>query len=391
MQEEIPPAPEERSEPEEPEQPLVNGTLDETGHTTPTKPKGVTEQPNSPDLDHASEVNDNPNAEPAVQDPTSSKVGDQDTDNANPNLLLSNSKTEAAQQSLWFETQLNSTEMDFLQKLLPKGYSLTTQFRASRARAARNVDPSQTIDFKDDPLPKRPPRIHSNRFRPAEISYGPPKYSKNVSDLVKKCFKVLSQLQKHQYSRPFLKPVDPDAEGIPDYFDIVKEPMDLSKVDKRLRSGSYVNPMQFAADVRKIWSNAILYNPRKSAIYRMTVQISDFFEQIYKPVEENPFAEPPNEYLLSRVLKIEQKLDEIKNGYSNPEEYLNRPMRLDDKLKLAKALKSSLQLTKTWTPRVSSVCATSSLRICRVSRNSASSRWIWTNWRLVCCEDWRDL
>jgi Bromodomain len=306
---------------------------------TPTKAVPIQVLPNSEPGDEQNSKSLPQNERAEIQEITSSKKEQQDPEQQNTNLQQSNSKTEVAQPSLWFETILNSQEMEYLQKLLPKGYSLTTQFRASRPRAARNVDLSQTIEFKDDPLPKRPPRLQSSRFRSSEISYGPPKYSKNVSDLVKKCFKIVTQLQKHQYSRPFLKPVDPIAEGIPDYFDIVKEPMDLSKVDKRLRSGSYINPMQFAADVRKIWSNAILYNPRKSAIYYMTVQMSNYFEQIYKSVEENPFPEPPNEYVQNRVNKIEQKLLEIKNGTADPEEQLSKPMGLDEKKKLAIALR----------------------------------------------------
>lgn len=279
--------------------------------------------------------------EPQNHDVSNSKQEEPDRDIGNSQLQHSNSKAEGNQPGFWFETSLNGQEMDFIHRLLPKGYSLTTQFRASRPRAARNIDMSQVIEPKDEPLAKRPPRLQSSRIGASVISYGPPKYSKNVSDLVKKCFKVLSQLQKHQYSWPFLKPVDPQAEGIPDYFDIVKEPMDLSKVDKRLRSGSYSNPMQFAADVRKIWYNATLYNPRKSDIYHMTIKISNFFEQLYKSVEENPFSDPPNEYVQNRVNKIEQKLDEIKNGYGNPEEYLSKPMSLEDKKKLALALRCS--------------------------------------------------
>ena len=34
---------------------------------------------------------------------------------------------------------------------------------------------------------------------------------------------------------PFLKAVDPKADGVPDYFDIVKHPMDLGLVAVRLR------------------------------------------------------------------------------------------------------------------------------------------------------------
>lgn len=44
-------------------------------------------------------------------------------------------------------------------------------------------------------------------------------------------------IKRHKYSGPFLEPVDPDALGIPDYFDIIEEPMDLSTVEQKLKNG----------------------------------------------------------------------------------------------------------------------------------------------------------
>jgi len=168
-------------------------------------------------------------------------------------------------------------------------------------------------DLRDEPLIRRPSRPPKDRFRTSDYSYGVPKFSKPNSELVKKCFRVLSQVQRHEFSQPFLKPVDPIALNIPDYPLIVKEPMDLSKVEKKLKTGMYSNPMQFALDMRKIWSNAILYNPKNSAIYQMTTVIRDFFENIYKPVEENPFPDQGSDYLPNIVSKLEKKLDEAKN------------------------------------------------------------------------------
>jgi hypothetical protein len=56
---------------------------------------------------------------------------------------------------------------------------------------------------------------------------------------MKKCYKILGLLKKHKYAGPFLEAVDPYALNIPDYFDIIKEPMDLSTVEKNLKEGIY--------------------------------------------------------------------------------------------------------------------------------------------------------
>lgn len=163
-----------------------------------------------------------------------------------------------------------------------------------------------------------------------------------MSELVKKCTKVLGLLQKHEYAGPFLKPVDHVALNIPDYPLIVKEPMDLSRVHKKLHSGMYTNPMQFAADVRRIWANAILYNPKASPIYEMTVVMADYFETLFKPVEENPFADQNNEYLQKRVSKLDKKMEDIRN-YSGTgldgNGYMDIPMTLEEKKILALHIK----------------------------------------------------
>ena len=37
-----------------------------------------------------------------------------------------------------------------------------------------------------------------------------------------------------------MKPVDPFELKIPDYFDVIKEPMDISTVEKNLKNGVYI-------------------------------------------------------------------------------------------------------------------------------------------------------
>ena len=54
--------------------------------------------------------------------------------------------------------------------------------------------------------------------------------------------------------------MDPVKLGIPDYFDVVKRPMDLGTIRKRLKSGEIRSKDQFVESVRLVFDNAILYN-----------------------------------------------------------------------------------------------------------------------------------
>lgn len=60
-----------------------------------------------------------------------------------------------------------------------------------------------------------------------------------VEDEFAQCNYIMSQLKKHKSSFPFLLPVDPKRDGVLNYFDIIKEPMDLSTIEANLSNGVY--------------------------------------------------------------------------------------------------------------------------------------------------------
>jgi len=53
------------------------------------------------------------------------------------------------------------------------------------------------------------------------------------------CDSIISYLRSHPKSGPFMQPVDPIALGIPDYFQVIKNPMDISTLAKNLEAGKY--------------------------------------------------------------------------------------------------------------------------------------------------------
>lgn len=87
------------------------------------------------------------------------------------------------------------------------------------------------------------------------------------------CAKILQQLKKHSNALPFLVPVDPKKSGASNYFDIIKEPMDFSTIEKNLKNGEYHTATQFHADISKIWYNSYAYNEKSSKIYKLTVEM----------------------------------------------------------------------------------------------------------------------
>lgn len=74
------------------------------------------------------------------------------------------------------------------------------------------------------------------------------------------CIKATEKLIANPLSRSFLRPVDPELDGLKDYFKIVKEPMDLGTIKEKLINKKYTSSSQWRDDVMKVWDNSLKYN-----------------------------------------------------------------------------------------------------------------------------------
>ena len=72
---------------------------------------------------------------------------------------------------------------------------------------------------------------------------------------------VIGALFKHPKSQPFREPVDAKALGIfPLYCQIVKNPMDLGTVRKKIDRGAYRSREECVSDIEQVWTNAMTFN-----------------------------------------------------------------------------------------------------------------------------------
>ncbi|XP_075245423.1 ATPase family AAA domain-containing protein 2-like [Convolutriloba macropyga] len=104
---------------------------------------------------------------------------------------------------------------------------------------------------------------------------------------------VLIRLARSPEHRCFLKPVD--REEVADYYDVIKQPMDLTTMMSKTDSGQYVSIIQFLEDIDLIADNALEYNPvsdpqslrvrhracafRDSALSMVKMEIDSEFEE----------------------------------------------------------------------------------------------------------------
>jgi hypothetical protein len=67
-------------------------------------------------------------------------------------------------------------------------------------------------------------------------------------------------LEQQPEAYEFLYPVDYKGLGLDDYPLIIKNPMDISTVKRRIKQGKYVSLNEVISDLNLIWENCRLYN-----------------------------------------------------------------------------------------------------------------------------------
>ncbi|CCI44805.1 unnamed protein product [Albugo candida] len=111
-----------------------------------------------------------------------------------------------------------------------------------------------------------------------------------------KCAYILDVLTSHEYSWPFLEPVDPVALNIPTYFDLVKNPMDLRTMRSKLEQNLYTNPSNFRNDMILMFENAIVFNmddSRDNSVRTLAQKLLQISLDLYDNVFEEPRVKVP--------------------------------------------------------------------------------------------------
>ncbi|XP_042581727.1 bromodomain testis-specific protein-like isoform X2 [Cyprinus carpio] len=118
-----------------------------------------------------------------------------------------------------------------------------------------------------------------------------------LSERLKYCSAILKEMfaKKHSaYAWPFYKPVDAKALGLLDYHEIIHQPMDMSTIRKKMEACEYTDALQFAADVRLMFSNCYKYNPPSHEVVVMARKLQDVFEFRFSKIPDEPRNSAPS-------------------------------------------------------------------------------------------------
>ena len=101
--------------------------------------------------------------------------------------------------------------------------------------------------------------------------------------------RLLQNLWKFSQSWIFHEPVDPEKLGIPDYFEVVKKPMDLGTVKSKLNNNVYMGSggggaREFKDDVELVFENCLLFNGEDSSVGKMCKNVKDEYKRIFDQI-----------------------------------------------------------------------------------------------------------
>nr|XP_044248787.1 uncharacterized protein LOC108069021 isoform X3 [Drosophila takahashii] len=125
-----------------------------------------------------------------------------------------------------------------------------------------------------------PPPINIHAIQEAKEKLKQEKKEKHATKKLMKelavCKTLLGEMELHEDSWPFLLPVN--TKQFPTYRKIIKIPMDLSTIKKKLLDLSYKAREDFCVDVRQIFDNCEMFNEDDSPVGKAGHGMRKFFE-----------------------------------------------------------------------------------------------------------------
>lgn len=122
-------------------------------------------------------------------------------------------------------------------------------------------------------MPKREFRPIKKGPAPIDYSQLKPRFKGKFNEQMKFCAKLVQELINSKkckgFNWAFLEPVDVEGMKLYDYYDIIKEPMDLGTVKKKMDFKQYANPEEFRSDIELMCNNCFVYNPADQLVHKL--------------------------------------------------------------------------------------------------------------------------
>ncbi|KAG2057138.1 Bromodomain-containing protein [Suillus hirtellus] len=182
------------------------------------------------------------------------------------------------------------------------------------ARPKREIHPPPPKDLPYADVPKK--------MRKVKV----PK-DDGTGEQLKYCGRILSDLQRKQHqtiAAPFYEPVDAVKLDIPTYYRVIKKPMDMSTMRKKLEAGEYPNASKFFDDFKLMIRNCFLFNPAGTPVNQAGIELQRLFDEKWKNLpplrdasddeEEEEEDEESEEERNRRIANIEAQIESMRGN-----------------------------------------------------------------------------
>jgi hypothetical protein len=116
------------------------------------------------------------------------------------------------------------------------------------------------MDAKEPP-PRNDPTVEPvNGIVQPVVVPSPDRPGRNTNQLHFLAKTVMKAVWRHSFSWPFQQPVDAKRLNLPDYHKIIKQPMDLGTIKKRLENNFYWCAKEAIQDFNTMFTNCYIYN-----------------------------------------------------------------------------------------------------------------------------------
>lgn len=132
---------------------------------------------------------------------------------------------------------------------------------AKRARTDELSNEAQAVS-RQPPAQSAAPTTNGNGVRPQAPASAAPHFSSDpmTSSQRTVLLEKMKNTKKVKSAAFFLKPVDPIALNIPQYPDIIRKPMDLGTMERKLKTNEYKSVDHFVADFELMVANCLTFN-----------------------------------------------------------------------------------------------------------------------------------
>jgi histone acetyltransferase len=91
-------------------------------------------------------------------------------------------------------------------------------------------------------------------------------------------------LNTHKSSWPFIKPVS--REDVHDYYEVIKDPIDLESILERIGTGYYTDVKLFEKDVIRMFTNCKEYNDKDTIYWLLANSLQEYITPYLKKMKD---------------------------------------------------------------------------------------------------------